>query len=50
MEAHRTAPGNEEEMHKLFDLYSREEETVKPAYYLKDLPQPLSVGAIATAI
>lgn len=37
-------------MHKLFDLYSMDEETVKPAYYMKDLSQPLSVGAIVTAI
>ena len=50
MEAHRTAPENIEEMHKLFDLYSKEEEHVQPSYILHDLTQPLSVGTNNSAI
>jgi hypothetical protein len=46
MEAHRTAPASEQEMHRLFDLYAQEEQQMRPAFSLRDLTQPLSVGAL----
>ena len=37
-------------MHKLFDLYSKDEVQVSQSYILHDLTQPLSVGTSSSAI
>lgn len=49
LDAHRSAPENEEELEELFKIYAEEDKT-KPSYQLKDLTQPLTVGSVTTDI
>lgn len=49
LDAHRSAPKNEEELQELFKIYA-EEDNAKPSYQLRDLTQPLTVGSMATDI
>lgn len=46
LEAHRSAPENHQDLQELFKIYAQQQQE-KPAYYLKDLTQPLTVGSSA---